>query len=41
MKKEYSEPKCYSIKLRVQTFCASFDSVDNTEKWNVEAEETI
>lgn len=41
MKKEYLAPKSCSILLKMQTFCASFDNVDNTEKWKIEDEENI
>ncbi len=41
MKKEYLAPRSFSILLKMQAFCASFDNVDNTEKWKIEDEETI
>lgn len=41
MKKDYIAPKCTIMLLSMHTFCASFDSKDNTENWNIEDEETI
>ena len=41
MKKDYIAPKCTIMLLSMQAFCASFDSNNNTENWNIEDEETI
>lgn len=40
--KQYIEPKTFVIDLEsIQVLCASFDSLDHTENWFVEDEETI
>ena len=42
MKKDYIVPECYLIMSSVdRVLCASFDSNDYTENWQIDTEETI
>jgi len=40
--KQYIEPKTFVVELEsIQVLCASFDSLDHTEKWGFDETETI
>ena len=40
--KQYIEPKTFVVELEsTQVLCASFDSLDHTEKWGFDEAETI
>ena len=41
MKKDYIKPDCNITVLVMESHCLSFDSINNTENWNIEDEETI
>lgn len=40
--KQYIEPKTFVVEFEsIQVLCASFDSLDHTEKWEFDDVETI
>ena len=42
MKISYIEPDCKVVLLNTRSVvCASFNSTDHTENWDIDAEETI